>query len=500
MKRILVLFLALTLALLSLASCTPDDDEVTGTKLPSTEDDWYHAVDFGGQTIAIRYHNGDATVYTKGPDNKGSDSVLDRCYDRNLAVKATLNLKVDPRVGENTPTYMNEIALMPTGAPDFVIMPNDQTISLALQGFIRDAKKTPAGETTYFDFTAKCWYNDFMGGLVLDENQYFGIAGDYFIDVIREAECLYMNTTYYEQKMTDSLDDFYSRVERGNFDADYMQYMIELAYEDNTNQGYVDEGDRLGLIWRQGISFYPWVYGTDTAVIEKNDSGEWNVIDNPTTFGNLVDKLIKVCTAQGAYSVSNISGGTDAAKSHVMDMFRENKALFAGMFRMGDLENSKMLSMSNKIAVVYPIMNESQYDYRTYVNYEAEVGMIPVQAKQNFTEISAYMQLLNEQSSDIVDQYFEESLKFKYSTEAVGAGRMLDVIYDSIGSSAYKNIMDAARDETGMSMDELPQFVYVVLGSVSAKQNNFAADWASYRDAYRTGLNSLKQKFANMAN
>ncbi len=492
MKTLLSLFLVLALLLLSLASCNPTGPEDTGSKLDATEEDWYYGVDFNNKSIIVRYHESAASIYTKGPDEKGSDTVLDRCYDRNRSVAATLGLKVASRTGDNSLDYMNEIALMPDAAPDLTILRNDITLTCTLEGYIRQINRAPNGKTSYFDFDAECWYLDFMEGLTMDESKYFAVAGDYFIDVLRQADCLYMNTDYYQEKIG-TLKEFYSLVERGMFNADEMKNMIELAYEDITDQGYVDEGDRLGLLCQRSVSFYPWIYGTDAAVVEKSATEGWVIRDNPQDFVELIDNVIDVYTANGTYQTE--SNLTDR-KNYFMDKFRENGVLFVSTLRMGDLEEQKMQNMDNKIAVVYPKMNRLQGYYRTYVNYDAEVGMIPVQAKQNYTEVSAYLQLLNEQSTDIVDQYFQESLKFKYSTEASGAGRMLDVIYDSIGSSFYKNISDAACGESGYTQSEVPQLVAMVSKCVGNKQNSFTEQWASYREAYRAGLEKLKGKYA----
>ncbi len=498
MKRLLVLLLALAMLMPLLVACNNEDPEVTGSRIPSTESDWFHNLDFGGKTIITRYNDSGVEIYMKGPDQKGSDTVLDRCYDRNLSVKATLNLKVEQRVGHNNVEYMNEIALMPTGAPDFITTSYLPTVSMSLQGFIRDVKHAPEGETSYYDFKASCWMEDFMQSFALDDTRYFALAGDFFIDILRDSECLYLNTNYYEEKMTDTLEDFYTRVERGGFDADYMQYMLELAYEDTVNQGYVDEGDRLGMIWRFGHSFYPWIFGTDTSVLSQSGTGEWIILDNPVAFNEMVEEVMKVLTVDGSCVMSYKEGGTEEAENFIMDKFREGRLLFATLMRIGDLEHSKMLEMQNKLAIPYPITDPSQSDYKTFVNFEAEVGMIPVQAKQNFTEVSAYLQLLNEQSSDIVTQYFEESLKFKYSTEAVGAGRMLDVIYDSIGATRNFNILYQARDESGYSHNDLPRLELIVSGSIGKGQNNFTAQWASYREAYRAGLEEYKRKYAEL--
>ncbi len=500
MKKIIGLFLLLCILSSSFFSCNGEPPSEVGSKLPSTDADWFHNLDFGGKTIAVRYQESASMRYTKGPDSRGSDSVLDRCYDRNLSVKVTLNLKVDQRVGNNSVEYMNEIALMPESAPDFVLRPNSSTISMALQGYIRNAKKAPADKASYYDFTKSCWLTEFMEGFALDDTKYFALAGDYFLDVLRQAECLYMNTNYFKEKMTDSLEDFYVRIERGNFNADYMQYMVELAYEDRENQGAVDHSDRLGLIWRHGISFNPWVYGADASVFAQDENGEWQLIDNPTAFYDVVEKLLSLCLCDGATGTGGVGNNiatNEDARSFIVEKFVSNDLLFASMFRIGDLEHSKMLTMDHKIAVVYPIIDPDQTDYRTTVYYGAEVGMIPVQAKENFTEVSAYIQLLNEQSPDIVRQYYEESLKFKYSTEAVGAGRMLDVIYDSIVSTAQINIQDAARDESGITDDRvLPRVTLLVTNCISKQQNSFHELWAAYRELYRSGLENLKQKYA----
>ncbi len=495
MKRFILLCLVFSVFALSLASCTPTDPEEVGSRLPSSEDDWFHDLDFGGKTIVVRYNEGDDSVYTKGPDEKGSDTVLDRCYDRNLSVTATLGLKVESRVGENTTTYLNEIALMPSGCPDLVFGKNRYTFSATMQGFLRDARVAPAGEENYFNFESDVWYTDFMAGLTIDRERIFALAGDYFIDVLREAECLYLNTKYYEEKIPDSLQDFYNMVERGRFTGDEMRYMIELAYEDNIHQGYVDMEDNLGLLCRRGTYFYPWMYGSNASLLEETANG-WMFRDNPIEYTNLVDEIMKVYNAIGSYQATTAPGQEATEREEFLDLFKSGRVLFVNGFTIGDLEHTKMLNMDRKVAVVYPILSRSQGYYNTQIDFNAEVGFLPVQAKQNHAEISAYVQLLNEQSTDIVDQYFEESLKFKYSTEAVGAGRMIDIIHDTVSSGFEREVINAAQNKSGLLNTEFPFPADMVSSCIRTGQNDFARQWAAVRDAYQDNLQKIKEDYA----
>ncbi len=503
MKRILILLLTFSLLLPILAACDTGEPEESASKIASTEGDWYHGLDFGGSEIVVRYNESDTagnlpTLYAKGPDEKGGDTVLDRCYDRNREVAATLNLKISSRMGKNTGAYMEEIALMPSGCPDLVIMQSEQgSLGLAIAGYIRNVSTTPAGETSYFDFSKPYWYKDFMDGFGMGDGKAFVLAGDYFIDVLRNAECLYLNTEYYEEKMIEPLSEFYRTVERGMFDADQMQYMVELAYEDTKNQGYVDMDDKLGLIWRQGVSFFPWIYGANFSVIEKDVNGEWQIIDNPTEVYDLVDQLSFILNTDGAI-MHNEAGGTPQNRQTVIEKFCKNELLFASMLRICELEDTKMLNHNNKLAVVYPKVHPRQSYYRTFINCDAELGYLPVQAKESHSEVSAYLELLNQQSTDIVDQYFQESLKFKYSTEPEGASRMLDVIYETIDTSIYMTILDAARNNCGYPASEVPQFDIVASYAVLNKTHALPQKWPTYREAYRYGLEEVKRQYAEM--
>lgn len=506
MKKIFAFLLLLSLTVCCVLACAPETDpEPDGEKIPSTEADWFHGLDFGGQTLKIRYNESDATEYIKGPDEKGTDNVKDACYDRNRSVAATLNLRLNQTVGNNTKTYLEEIAML-NMAPDIVITVNDNIMDATLNGHIRNVKVTPSGQTSYFNFDHESWYADFMEGLTLDPDKYFALAGDYFIDVLRYADCLYMNTEYYNQTiasasgMNMSLSDFYEIVEDGGFNGDLWQEMIEAAWQDNgTTRGVVDESDGIGLMCWRGTFFYPLIFGTEASVLEQDGNGEWQMRDTIEDFSALVDQIIPIYNGNGSLQ-NSIMGGTTYNKAAYLDLFKQGNVLFMATQNLGTLEDQKMQSMNNKLAVVYPILAEGQVEYRTYVNYMAEVAAIPVHATQNFSAVSAYLQLLNEQSTTVLNMYFEEALKFKYSTEAVGSGKMLDVIHDSIGSSIYKNLSDAAVGVSGSFNGDRSQLCGMVADCVHANENQMTTKWATWRDPYKLGLQTLKDKYAKLGN
>ncbi len=494
MKRMIAVFLLPVLFLSLLLSCSPVDVTEEAGTLASAEDDWYYGLDFGGKKLAVRYGEETAMSYTKGPDEKGGDSVLNRCYDRNRTVAATLHLQVEARMGENTLEYMNEIALMPDGCPDLVMLENGQIFYATMNGFLSRVNPQDSEEGEhYFRFQDASWYLDFMQGMSIDKDRLYALAGDYFTDVLRKSQALYLNTNYYREKVASylPLEQLYDMIARGRWNADEMQAMIEMAWEDMGRQGMADSEDGLGFLCRTGGDYYPFMYGTDITVLEMTNDG-WMMKENPLAYSDLVDSIMQIYNADG----SLLNSSAFPAKEQ-LDLFCRGRVLFTTGFSIGDLERSEMHNMQEKIALVYPLMSNLQGYYRTYVSFHGEIGVIPLRAKQNFKQISAYVQLLNEQSTDIIDEYYEESLKFKYSTEAIGAGRMLDVIHDSIGSGLSYYVTEAAGYEANLPSTAF--FSSLVSTCVHAEENSFLRQWAQYRYAYQGGLDRIKEKYAALA-
>ncbi len=497
----------------ALFSCENGNPQGSGSGTPIQEEGWYSDLNYRGEELKIDQSVNvwsatdsiaNAAKYTQGPDEKGEDEVANLCYDRNLTVAATLNLApiyrpTDLRYNLIMSYYDN---LFSTGTvPDLIINDVYPVLSMTLNGQLVNVKNKNEAKygVNYFDFdavvstggsTQKCWYNDFMEGLTIDESKVYAVAGDYFFDVIRSAHCLYLNTDLFMTKIAPatewkSLEDFYDYIERRAFTYDDFAIMCNLAWEDSgTDQGITDAKDIVGFCYT-GL-LYPFIYGTDLRVLTMNN-GALTVNGSSLALSDFTCQLINFLATDGVLTT---------APENPRQKFTSNQALFASGYWMGDLEYSSFKNMEKKSAVVYPMAKKSYGEYRTYVHDSAEIGYIPVDPvnPSRFSKVSAFLQLSTELSSPIIDVYFNEALKYRDNTDA-SAIRMLDVIHDTIGSSFNQFVLRQVA--VGGNAKLAPH--QIIGEGVSAMQDKTAQLYAENLYAYEKGLAALQDTFNKLS-
>lgn len=131
---------------------------------------------------------------------------------------------------------------------------------------------------------------------------------------------------------------------------------------------------------------------------------------------------------------------------------------------------------------------DEQDDYHTVVHNQAELGCILNTAKA-FSASSALMQYLNENSSKVVNAYYEKGLKYKYNDD-VNARKMMDIVRDS------------TDDPFSLTIGRLCEELYTGASSLSGmdlrKGSTISSTFASEKDAYIDCMQKAIQKFNEM--
>ncbi|MBQ9735249.1 MAG: hypothetical protein IJV96_00500, partial [Clostridia bacterium] len=227
----------------------------------------WDTVDFGGQEVrfAVSINQYDectfpaANIYTKGPDTADSNEVTKEVLARNARAVADLNVTI--KYMERDLPYIKvhedvkDIVLSNSAtSPD--IYNNDLWgLSRAMySGYLWNTKDPGADAggnayVNYFDYEADGWYTEFIKGCTFDQNKYYLFAGDYFIDMIRLAWVVYVNNDVMNENKgsvswLDSIDDFYARVEAGDWDFDMLKKMSDAMKSGNVS-GKTDKNDKV---------------------------------------------------------------------------------------------------------------------------------------------------------------------------------------------------------------------------------------------------------------
>ena len=500
MRKIRIICVLILLA--TLLTALPACSESTVTDGGDRTDESWDKVDFKGQTVRIAISVNQcsecsfpaADIYTKGPDEAGTNEVTKEARARNAKAESELGIKIE-YAEKDLPFYgvLEDIrGIVQTAAKNSPDVYNNDMYGLCramVDGLLWNVKDPGEDVKSYFDFTTKGWYNEFMKGCTFDQNKVYTFAGDYFIDMIRMAWVLYVNHDIFEssiKKMPNwctSVDDFYDYVESGYWDLDILCDMVKRVHVDGGTFSVTEcEDPVVGLAYNHGSD---WIVSASSQVTlyyqDKENGYRPTVMDSIDTFQKVANKYVELMNTPGALYDSIAITST----LH----FLHGNALFA-FSRLGEMESKEMRDFpAAKGLVPVPKWDvDEQEEYHTVVSDQVELGCI-LNSSQAFSAASALMQHLNENSLTLVHAYYEKGLKYKYNDDE-NARVMMDIVRETTDSPF------------GMQIGALCESLYTGVGSLKGLKflkenvNTCASTFASEKDAYRDCMQQMIEKFA----
>ena len=340
----------------------------------------------------------------------------------------------------------------------------------------------------YIDLDADCWYGDYMKGTTLSEDKIYLLAGDYHLDFIRMTWVIYVNIPHFNESLSSmgiTVDTLYDYVQNGEWTYDMLREFTELSFRDTGS--VPDQADRddavVGFVGC-GLEVMPriftWTNGL--SIVDADKNGELHIKSNSgemTHFAALYEQLMQT---PGLL----VAPGTLDSVTY----FLQGNVLFT-MAVMGELESEEMRNADfTKGLVPYPIFDpDYQDDYHSLVHDQAEIGAI-LATTYNYTMASAYMQCINEKSADVLQEYYEQTLKIKYSDNR-RTREMIDLVHDSI-DNAFENVITPYI--LGEDLNATKQMFQLVRESASS----FASSYESQYNAMYAAFEALKKTFAGL--
>ena len=176
--------------------------------------------------------------------------------------------------------------------------------------------------------------------------------------------------------------------------------------------------------------------------------------------------------------------------------FVNGNVLFATGIQLFQLETEEFKNMGdNKCVLPFPKVKESDpYCVSTHDN--ARVGGILISSTK-FEECTAWIQASTVTSQQVLDNYYNEALKYKYGTE-FGTTIMMDIIYQNISYPRF--IVDSALlTITNIKIDSTNQPTsYTRITGSNATTNTYSSLFASVSIQMAEGLRLYKEKFDNL--
>lgn len=490
MKRLLSLLLAFLFTISFMASCGSTADtsnsgnEVTETEAPEeTRDTRFDNINFGGREFRVlsSEDSNDSTNahhLIAGSGEMNGEIVNDAVYKRNMTVEEKLKIKLS-----FTPSYytyndasteLRKLVMAGDDAYDLIINDLRSLSELSAEGLFLNVYNS-----SWLDLERSYWYKDFMEDLMIVKGGMYILAGDFFMDILSSSHVLYYNQDIIKDAYG-SGDAIYNFVFDGTWTIDKMIEVIKTTARDLDGDTKMTESDLYGFAcigtWGSAI---PVLIGTGIEfVTREGDAIRFNF--NNERSAKILEKMNELFYADGV--TTNIA---DWSPAGLRNLFGSGHTVMVGYNRLGDLANMRDIEfpIGN---VPYPKLDTAQKEYVTSTHDTTEVGAIP-NTTTDLEFITTCLEALALNTSEILlPEYYENSLKIKYASDATAA-KMIDIIHDSISSPfacAYDNLLG------GFMLN------ITFCTQLSAKKTDFASAYAKGESAAIAKMDEVVQQFS----
>ena len=445
--------LSLLLALLMLlstaavfASCgETQEDPTVDTKNTSAnseadtieEDHRFDDVNYNGRAFRIytstnisTMGKGNSNFLIEGTGETDGGLVNDAVLERNIQVEELLGVELEfTQADLNYSQVAADIRKYTQGGVDeFDLVINDiyAYAELLIEGNFRNV----LDEDCVFDFERPYWYKDYMDDLRLMDGYQYVLAGDYFIDILRDAHLLLLNKQIYLDHYNRSADEIYDVVTNFEWTYEKMNEIITDMYTDKNLNGAKDKGDQFGFMepefWGGSIPFS--VSGNPTFISRDEDG-------YPTVVLHEGDRANQLANAMGTLFNNDSASVGLTLDADLLTAFTQDECLIVGYQRLGSLENTILRQMEGDAAVLpYPMLFASDKKYTTSAHDTTEMGAI-LATSTDLAFISTVVEVLNRETAKIlIPVYYKECLQVQCVDDEKAAA-MIDIIHDNFDNS-----------------------------------------------------------------
>ena len=428
----LLLVLAMTLPLASCGGAVEEQNDNGADTTPAveetaeeTEPDILAGLSYNGATFHIMTSDTDisSNYLLEGSGELTGDNVTDAVFQRNLAAEEQLDIALAyTKTNRNWGDVYKEVTQIILSGDDTFDMIVDDQLGMSTASIDRVFVNAAALPTV--DLTAAYWSEEYMDNLSIDYKSVYLLVGDYFMDVLNHSHALLYNRDMYNTLYGDP-DALYQMVQEGKWVYDQWIALSEGAYQDINGDGAMDPDDIFGMIVGGiGGSSFPFTYGSDVPFVSRDDSGYPTLTMYCDRLLTLYDKIYTMFYGSGT-STKYTENGEDLHQK-----FMAEGALFISGAQLGDF--GVFRDMEAEVGIIpYPKLDEAQANYVTVVHDTAEVGAIPLSAKDPEMSGAVAHLLCRLTHETVLPAYYEMSLKIKYARDNYTSA-MIDLIHDGI--------------------------------------------------------------------
>ena len=325
---------------------------------------------------------------------------------------------------------------------------------------------------------------EYMRSLTLSKHKMYCLASDYFTDLIRAFLVVPVSLELLnsievapggEQGLYNSdrdgdgdfdVDDFYQLVRDNEWNYETLADFCGAIYADEGSgvtgsNDLADLSDKIGfaLSSSSGLSIVGMLYTSSVVVIHRdwddarNDYTYYYPETNPDLY-KFCDNMTDLFSKTGVIAVSDGQSGSYGATSlqAIRNRFATNKVLFGGVICVGSLEYEEYQAMNENgsgFGIVpvptYRSINpetEEPDPYLTQIHAIGRIGGISATTTK-FAQISAFFDYMSNNSTDILNEYYDYKLQYDIAGGSEGNVEMLQYIRYNVRSSFDKVFEDA---------------------------------------------------------
>lgn len=463
-KRIISALLAamLSLSAISLAACSPKDDEELDDTLGVSEysPNIPEEVMFEGETMRILIGSSGQAMWA---EEENSDLINDTVYRNNATVADRFGITLDiQKTGAATTGTGQQEA---TARFRSLIEAGDQTYNafihvqhtgmpqMILEKFFVDWNTIP-----YINLSEPWWYQNITNDLCFGDKIYV-MTGDYAL-YINSIDCLVFNKDIFDDL---GLEYPYQDVLDGTWTWDKFVELVKQGAKDLNGDGLMKfEEDQWGLVGWQPEILYALLVSSGFSPLEKDADNMPVLNQNVDEAHEIYDKISELfINRQYAWSESS-------SYSSQMNAFTEGRAMFKDLFLSG-IPGFKEVEFDFGI-LPYPKWTEDAPYLNRSSNMTA-MTYIPV-TNPNLELTGAVLEEMAYQAYlYLTPAYFDTVLTVK-STRDVESEKMLPIIKDNA-----RFLYDGY----------CPNINHMVYG------NNYASQYAANLSKYETQLEEMRE-------
>lgn len=433
-KRILATVMSILLivcTLLTLASCKGNKD---GDEKPQVIDrDWYDTLgehDLEGYTVKFAVSEAlDGDTFHKRSimaEEDNGDSVDAAIFARNKAIEARFNCKVELTyyTTDSLSTAISSELMSGGEAYDVIAARQYDDISICSKGYVVDIAKDEEVKPyiKWQDNEFPYWGERYIDGMSY-KGQVYWLAGDLCLRYTGGFYCTFVNGTIYEQYLSDQ-GSIYDIVRDKKWTIEKMKQFSDAAttVEDVTVEDLLASGGVTGIAMTIWDNTNGWAVAAGVNFSQKNRDGSVNLTFNTrnTTLDSFYTKYMELIGSRGVTEAETYDDGFKA--------FMSNNALMVPG-RLNQAEQFLTEMTSPYYIVPCPLLKEGQ-EYRSSVHDAINIYGISWGSQNKKATAIVLEALCAESYRSVRPRYYDDALKFKYTTDLDSAA-MIDIISES---------------------------------------------------------------------